>query len=273
MWTRALLKENAKIAFKRNYWTCVFASVILMLLGAGAETSSFNLNLSTNASGSNTILDITGRDFMILLMILFVCFIVMIISLVFAAFITNVLQVGGKRYFMENREHKTALGQIFYGFQCGNYMNIVKTMFLRGLYIFGWSLLLVIPGIIKSYAYLLVPYILAENPDMTANEAIGYSNEMMKGYKLEAFVLSWSFIGWDILNTLTVGILGVFYVNPYKHATWTEFYTAVKADAFDRGIIDPAKFPGVAYKEFQQEFQQDFVGEATVIDESIFEEE
>ena len=70
MWTRALLKENAKIAFKRNYWTCVFASVILMLLGAGAETSSFSLNLNTNASSSNIIYDITGRDFMILLMIL-----------------------------------------------------------------------------------------------------------------------------------------------------------------------------------------------------------
>lgn len=270
MWTNALLKENAKVAFKRNYWTCVFASVILMLLGAGGETSSFSLNLGTDANSSELIYNITGRDFMILLIILIVLFFVFIISSIFGVFITNVLQVGGKRYFMENREHKTSLGQIFYGFQCGSYMKIVKTMFLRALYIFGWSLLFVIPGIIKSYAYMLVPYILAENPDMTSDEAIGYSNEMMKGHKLDAFILGLSFIGWDLLNTLTVGILGVFYLNPYKHATWTEFYTAVKANAIGRGIVDPSKFPGVAYPEFKQEFQQDFQQE---FEESIFEEE
>jgi uncharacterized membrane protein len=93
---------------------------------------------------------------------------------------------------------------------------------------------------------------------------------MMKGHKLDAFILGLSFIGWDLLNTLTVGILGVFYLNPYKHATWTEFYTAVKANAIGRGIVDPAKFPGVAYPEFEQEFQQDFQQE---FEESIFEEE
>lgn len=275
MWTRGLLKENAKIAFKRNYWTCVIVSVILMLVGGGVEGGSFNLNFNTSSSDAETLYNITGKEFILFSVILIGILIVLAVSCVFAAFITNIVNVGGKRYFMENREHKTQIGQVFYGFQCGSYMNLVKTMFLRDLYIFGWSLLLIIPGIIKSYAYKLVPYILAENPELGSDKAIELSNTMMKGNKLELWVLELSFILWDILNACTIGLLGVFYLNPYKHATYTEFYTAVKAEAIGNGVVDPMYFPGVSYPQAHSEFvseEQVVFTQEVVDEEDIFAE-
>ena len=275
MWTRQLLKENAKIAFKRNYWTCVIVSVILMLVGGGVEGGSISLNFSMDSANSDLLYSITGEQFVLFTMLLIGILIVAVIAKVFGALVTNIVNVGGKRYFMENREHKTEIGQTFFGFQCGSYMNIVKTMFLKDLYILGWMLLLIIPGIIKSYAYRLVPYILAENPSLSSDKAIELSSTMMKGNKLELWVLELSFILWDIANTCTFGILGFFYLNPYKHATYTEFYTAVKAEAIGNGVVDPMYFPGVSYKEFQSETvseEQVVFTQEVVDEEDIFAE-
>ena len=271
MWTRALLKENAKIAFKRNYWTCVIVSVILMLVGGGAsETSSLSVNVGEDNSVG---IEFSGQQLVMLSVITVVALIVVAFAIVFSIFVTNVLTIGGKRYFMENREHKTLVGQIFYGFQSGNYMNCVKTMFFRDLYVFGWSLLLIIPGIVKAYSYYMVPYILAENPDLSKDRVLELSSEMMDGHKMETFVLELSFFGWNILNTATFGILGIFYVNPYIHATYAELYAAIKADAMGRGITDEIELPGFSYPQYQQEFTQEFQQEETFEDEDIFAED
>ena len=95
--------------------------------------------------------------------------------------------------------------------------------FLRGLYIFLWSLLFVIPGIVKTYSYAMTPFIMAENPNMTANEAITASRELMDGHKFDLFLLELSFFGWALLNLLTLG-LGSLALNPYIHAARAAFY-------------------------------------------------
>lgn len=95
--------------------------------------------------------------------------------------------------------------------------------FLRGLYIFFWSLLFVIPGIVKSLSYAMTPFIMVENPDMTANEAITASREMMDGHKGELFWLGLTFIGWSILCLLTLN-LGSLALNPYMNAAYAAFY-------------------------------------------------
>ena len=95
--------------------------------------------------------------------------------------------------------------------------------FLRSLYTFLWGLLFVIPGIVKSYAYAMTPYIMAENPDMTASEAITASKQMMDGHKGELFWLDLTFIGWGLLCILTLNI-GHIALNPYKNAARTVFY-------------------------------------------------
>lgn len=98
--------------------------------------------------------------------------------------------------------------------------------FLRGLYIFLWSLLFVIPGIIAQYRYAMTPFIMAEYPELTASEAIARSKELMDGHKGELFVLHLTFFGWDLLAALTFNI-GNLVLNPYKNAAEAAFYREI----------------------------------------------
>ena len=84
------------------------------------------------------------------------------------------------------------------------------------------------PGIIKAYEYRMIPYILAENPDIDTKEAFARSKEMMTGNKWDAFVLDLSFLGWILLSVCTCGILAIFWVNPYMYMTDAELYVALK---------------------------------------------
>jgi uncharacterized membrane protein len=97
---------------------------------------------------------------------------------------------------------------------------------LTSLYIILWSLLFIIPGIIKAYAYAMAPFILEENPNMTPSEAIKASRQLMDGHKFDLFCLVLSFIGWDLLNLLTLGI-GSLWLIPYKNAAHAAFYRAI----------------------------------------------
>lgn len=94
---------------------------------------------------------------------------------------------------------------------------------LEGLYIFLWMLLLIVPGIIASYRYAMAPFIMAENEDMTASEAINASKALMEGHKAELFFLDLSFFGWGLLNILTLGI-GSLFLNPYANTARAAFY-------------------------------------------------
>lgn len=104
--------------------------------------------------------------------------------------------------------------------------------FLRGLYTFLWALLFIIPGIVKSYAYAMTPFIMAENPNLTANEAITASKEMMQGHKGRLFFLDLSFFGWMLLCALTLGI-GNLFLAPYMNASRAAFYK----DLTSQGVI------------------------------------
>jgi len=95
--------------------------------------------------------------------------------------------------------------------------------FLRGLYVFLWGLLFIIPGIIAQYRYAMTPYIMADHPELSASEAIDLSKEMMEGHKGELFILHLTFIGWSILAALTLN-LGNLVLNPYKNAAEAAFY-------------------------------------------------
>lgn len=100
--------------------------------------------------------------------------------------------------------------------------------FLRNLYVILWSLLFIIPGIIKSFSYAMTPFILADHPQMTAKEAIRCSTELMDGHKGELFLLGLTFLGWDLLSGLTLGI-GSLWLNPYKNAAYAAFYRELQA--------------------------------------------
>ena len=136
-------------------------------------------------------------------------------------------------------------------------MSNVKTLFFKDLYTFLWSLLFVIPGIIKAYEYRMMPFLIAENPDMTTQEAFDKSKEMMMGNKWDAFVYDLSFLGWFILNALTCGILGLFYVNPYYYAADANLYRAIKMGGStgfvsSKYVPNPQPVPG---QQMQQQGQ------------------
>ena len=97
---------------------------------------------------------------------------------------------------------------------------------LTSLYIMLWSLLFIIPGLVKAYAYAMAPFILEENPNMTPSEAIKASRELMDGHKFDLFCLHWSFFGWALLSVLTLGI-GSLWLNPYMNAATAAFYRSI----------------------------------------------
>ena len=143
------------------------------------------------------------------------------------AFIGNPILVGGSRFFVTSLNQPARVGEVGYAFD-HNFLNVVKTMFLRDLYTFLWGLLLIIPGIVKSYEYRMIPYILAENPEISTKEAFAKSKAMMAGQKWKAFVLDLSFIGWELLSLFTAGLPHVFYVGPYRDLTNAALYEALE---------------------------------------------
>ena len=122
-----------------------------------------------------------------------------------------------------------ALPENMYKFATKNYWHKVWGLFLMTLFTFLWSLLLVIPGIVKMFSYSMTPFILEEHPELTANEAIDHSRAMMKGHKFDLFWLLLSFIGWMILCLFTFGI-GYLWLMPYIQTSIAGFYEDVKAD-------------------------------------------
>ena len=165
-------------------------------------------------------------------MILGIIIIIGIIGILLTIFVFNPLKVGVQKFFIENHYSNSGLSSLLWAFKT-NYSNTVKTMFLMQVYLFLWSLLFAIPGIIKSYSYRLVPYILADNPDMNSDDAITLSREMMNGQKFEVFVLDLSFFLWWILSSITFNIVGILYVFPYIYATDAELYLAIKNGSVD----------------------------------------
>ncbi|MBO7593608.1 MAG: DUF975 family protein [Salinivirgaceae bacterium] len=109
------------------------------------------------------------------------------------------------------------------------------TMLLVFVYTFLWSLLLIIPGVIKGLAYAMTPFILNDNPNLQNNEAIELSMAMMDGHKWDLFCLQLSFIGWALLCTLTFGI-GYLWLLPYIYTSYAAFYEDVKAEYETRAI-------------------------------------
>jgi uncharacterized membrane protein len=127
------------------------------------------------------------------------------------------------------RTGDNALTENMFKIATKNYWHKVWGGFLMGLFIALWSLLLIIPGIIKCFSYAMTPFILEENPELSANDAIDRSRAMMKGHKFDLFWLMLSFIGWYILCFFTLGI-GFLWLAPYQETAIAAFYEDVKAD-------------------------------------------
>lgn len=264
MWSRPDLKMRGKFAFQKNYWAAVAVSLIFAIAmgafsgGSAAKgvRNNYNYNYSYNYNYEygeslediqDYMDDIRGfSGFGVLTSIagLMIMLILGVVGVVVKVFAVNPIEVGVNRFFMENRESKPGVASILYGFRNGRYGNVVLTLFLRGLFTGLWSLLFIIPGIIKSYEYRMIPYILSENPGISYKKAFEISKQMMDGQKMNTFILDLSFIGWIILSSFTCGLLGIFYVSPYMNATEAELYAVFRAHAFHTGTLTTYELPG-----------------------------
>ncbi len=155
-------------------------------------------------------------------------------AFLFIVFVSDPLIVGEKRFFLKvRRSTKTKIGIIGSIFKRDQWFKVAKIMLLKNVYIFLWYFT-IIGGFIKTYQYQMVPYIIAENPHMKSKEVFELSKQMMKGNKWKSFVLDVSFLLWDFLSLITLGLIGILYVNPYTEATKTELYVHLRKQAIKK---------------------------------------
>lgn len=241
MWTRKELKTKAKEALKRNYWKVVLVSVLVILLsggfsygfsgGSGGSSPQEEISEMQEMTTSPATEALSSADLIIIVIVAIVIFtvvfcIVFAIAYAIAAFLYNPVLVGVNRFMLKSVDDKAEVKEIAYAFD-HSYMNVVKTMFFKDLYVFLWTLLFVIPGVYKKYQYRMVPYIMAEHPEMNYKEALELSKNMMDGEKWHAFVLDLSFVLWHVLGIITCGILEAFYIAPYQNLTNAELYRTI----------------------------------------------
>lgn len=151
-----------------------------------------------------------------------------IIYFIFWYYFVNVYQVVTRRIFLEGITYKKVpLDRLIFLKKSKKWNKVAKTMFFKSLLISLWNLT-IIGGIIKRYSYLMVPYILAENPNIKARDAINLSRKMMDGHKCEAFLISLSFIGWNLLGVFSWGVTTVIFSNPYEIATFAEYFKKLR---------------------------------------------
>ena len=191
------LKARAQSGPKGNYWT--FAGYLVL---------SFIINVAT------AFIPVVGQ----------------IVGWV----IGGPLLLGQFNLALRGAEHKKLeIGDGFVGFN--QFGRAFVWMLLSGLYLFLWSLLFIIPGIIKSFSYAMTPFILLDHPEMGVNDAITASRRMMDGHKWEFFCLNLSFIGWWLLNILTLGIL-TFWIVPYQNITMASFYRSLASVSTEKAL-------------------------------------
>ena len=239
MWERSELKQKGKAAFKSNYWKCVLVSLILALI-ACAQGSSTSTTTSSDDTAYETesvtgIIEDTADEAgistaAVASIILSVILVACLISFLIEILVKNIFKVGCVKFYIDNADSPAGLGDLISGFKNGFGRNVI-TMLLVDVCVALWSLLLVVPGIIKAYEYLMVPYIIADDAEISRKDAFAKSKEMMKGNKWKTFVLQLSFIGWGILSVITCGLVGIFYANPYADATMAELYLTLKENA------------------------------------------
>lgn len=159
-----------------------------------------------------------GTYYILLLVVLVVGILFMVLS--------SVVRVGYSRFCLDMVDDRTEpkVGTLFRYFP--NWKTTLCAALLQGLYVFLWSLLFIIPGIIASYSYAMTYYVLADDPGLSAREAISYSKDMMWGNRSRLFCLWFSFIGWELLGVLSFGI-GMLWVAPYENMATAAFYREI----------------------------------------------
>lgn len=248
MWDRVQFKDTGKARFKANYWPYVAVSVVLALVSGSLFSYVKNGVKVIERLIAGGLIHLSPETASLLhhITIVTIPFVLTsgVLGLAFTILVGNPYAVGASRFFLENDGvRQPAFDRVVFGFTA-DFGNVVLTMLLRSIFVFLWSLLLVIPGIVRSYGYFAVPYLLAENPGMDWNRALKLSLAMTQGHKWDIFVTHLSFLGWLLLSAVTFQLVGAFYVFPYMDATNTEMYRWLRQEALNNRLTNEAELPG-----------------------------
>ncbi len=220
---RIRIKENGKLHYQNNKWQNVLVILINTLIVGGVQV----------------VVRFSGDDWVLAMFM-------SLISIAVSLLVVNIITMGTMTWF--HRSIKTEglkMEEMFWTFK-EDYGGNVLMMFLISLYTALWSMLFVIPGIVKGYSYSLAMYIKSENPNIPASKAIELSTRMTNGHKMDLFVLDMSFIGWGILSAFTLNILGILYVMPYQYASKAFAYEEIKEEALANQIVSESELYGYA---------------------------
>ncbi len=254
MFDYRMVKSAAREKLRGNHWLVVLVCLIAYTLGAGAtgvtfSGGGFNFNFNTGSgvdTGSSAATMTDGAAVAVILIVALVLMVVytliVVAAIAYSVFVGNVVRVGLAAWTIRfYRGEEVKVKELFAPFKT-MYKKAVGVMFMKDLKVFLWSLLFLIPGIVKEYAYSMVPFLLRDNPNLTPQQALEMSNTMTMGYKWDLFVLQLSFIGWNLLNIFTFGVLGTLFVNPYYELTCAGAYEDLKWIAIQSGKLSDADF-------------------------------
>lgn len=246
-------RRMAREALRGKWGVAVIAGLIAVLLGGISTTgvdfdvdNSITPELRFDLTGGESMLEIGGQQIQLSEEILspqVISFLtgtaaviigIALVAVAVALLVGSVIELGYMRFNLDlvDRQKQPELKTLF------DYFSVWRTAFcakfLRGLYVFLWSLLFIIPGIVAEYSYAMTGFILAENPELTASEAIEKSKEIMYGNRWRLFCMRFSFIGWSLLSAMTLGI-GNLWLTPYRQAADAAFYREITGTAY---IVD-----------------------------------
>ncbi len=225
-------RQIAKNALRDRWSIPVLAGLLASLMGAIASyLPQFNFSFSTDFLSGLSDAGFSEEFITLIIGIFLVIFGVALVIGIARFILGSIILVGYYQFNLDlvDGQKAPSIGTLFGFFK--NWKTVVAAMFLQNLYVFLWTLLFIIPGIIVGYSYAMTGYILAQHPELTANEALKQSKQMMSGNRFRLFCLQLSFIGWDILCAFTLGV-GYLWLTPYKQAATAAFYREVSGTEY-----------------------------------------
>lgn len=251
MKSRQEIKAIGKDQFKLNYWNCVLTLLLVTaVLGVLSWLSGGREIARVVSTGRDAFQVVSGQQDTLYMMnsqpIQTTVTVRANAGSLLTLLLAGPITVGLNCFFVKNvqgeRDELSVTTPFAEAFK--NYPRKLGGSLWMILFVFLWSLLFIIPGLIKGISYSMTQYILADCPNVKATDALKLSMRMMKGHKWEYFVLGLSFLGWGLLSALTLGILGIFFTGPYMRSSFAQYYLEVRDQALRTGAVTQGQLDG-----------------------------
>ena len=232
--TSSELRAMARRNLEGTWGISVGVALVAALLGGLIVGTGSNINFNFN---EDTVRNLPPIFWTVLLPLVSLAGLLGIVSFILG----GTVELGYAKFLLKQYDRKELqFSDLFSQFE--RFGTGFAQKFLRTLYTVLWTMLFVIPGIVKSLSYAMTPFILNDHPEMTASEAIKASQKLMDGHKMDLFILGLTFIGWEILACLTMGI-GFLFLNPYMNAAYAAFYRNISGQRQEaRSYAPPVEF-------------------------------